>query len=435
MPENHSNPLGILFYMKKLTQSEVLFKLQSIYGDELDFSKFQYINNTVKSKVICKKHGVFESTSLNLYKKKGCPKCRHQIIKDKFYKYCENIHNGKYEYLDDYENKHSLISIICTVHGIFKQEANHHYRGHGCSKCIGKYRRNNEEFIMEFRKIHNDKYLYDDYIDINTSDKIDIYCKEHGKFSQNVSHHLKGGGCPKCAGKGLSKEELIDKFNTIHNKKYDYSEMDYNNSLEKIKIKCPHHGNFLQSPNSHFNGSGCPECKKIKISQKNSKTKEYFLNKFKLIHGEKYDYSLNSKIYSNKHLEIICDRHGIFKQSSSNHLQGRGCPKCGCNISKPEIELQDFVKSLNVNIKTNKKNIIAPLELDIYIPELQKAIEFNGTWWHYNHENPKCKPKGYHGMKSKLCKKLGIKLLHIREDLWLRDKNQMKQIILKFLQK
>lgn len=38
-------------------------------------------------------------------------------------------------------------------------------------------------------------------------------------------------------------------------------------------------------------------------------------------------------------------------------------------------------------------------------------------------------------MKSKLCKKLGIKLLHIREDLWLRDKNQMKQIILKFLQK
>ena len=70
MPENHSNPLGILFYMKKLTQSEVLFKLQSIYGDELDFSKFQYINNTVKSKVICKKYGVFESTSLNLYKKK-----------------------------------------------------------------------------------------------------------------------------------------------------------------------------------------------------------------------------------------------------------------------------------------------------------------------------------------------------------------------------
>ena len=40
---------------------------------------------------------------------------------------------------------------------------------------------------------------------------------------------------------------------------------------------------------------------------------------------------------------------------------------------------------------------------------------------------------GKHSNKSNLCREKGIKLLHIREDLWNRDKEKMKQIILKFL--
>ena len=65
--------------------------------------------------------------------------------------------------------------------------------------------------------------------------------------------------------------------------------------------------------------------------------------------------------------------------------------------------------------------------------ELNKAIEFNGSYWHYDRSNPNCKPKGYHGMKSKLCRDKNIKLLHIREDLWYHDSEKMKKIILKFL--
>lgn len=116
-------------------------------------------------------------------------------------------------------------------------------------------------------------------------------------------------------------------------------------------------------------------------------------------------------------------------------MNGKGCQKCTHHVSKGETEIQKMLKDLGYEIITTGRKIINPYELDIYIPSLKKAIEFNGMYWHYNYSNPKCKPKGYHGMKSKLCKKLGIKLLHIREDLWLRDKNQMKQIILKFLQK
>ena len=87
-----------------------------------------------------------------------------------------------------------------------------------------------------------------------------------------------------------------------------------------------------------------------------------------------------------------------------------------------------------MKIQTSNRKYIYPYELDIYIPSLKKAIEFNGEWWHYNHSNPNCKPRGYHAMKSNLCREKGIKLLHIREDLWNRDEGKMKQIIIKFLE-
>ena len=126
----------------------------------------------------------------------------------------------------------------------------------------------------------------------------------------------------------------------------------------------------------------------------------------------------------------------FFEQTPKAHLyEKQGCPKCINIISKPEIELADFIKSLNYKILTSKRNIIKPYELDIYIPSLNKAIEFNGNWWHYNHSNPNCKHKGYHAQKSNLCRKKGIQLLHIREDLWIKNPEKMKQVIQKFLEK
>ena len=43
------------------------------------------------------------------------------------------------------------------------------------------------------------------------------------------------------------------------------------------------------------------------------------------------------------------------------------------------------------------------------------------------------KDKGYHGMKSNLCREKGIRLLHVREDLWRKNKEKMKKIIEKFI--
>ena len=287
-----------------------------------------------------------------------------------------------------------------------------------------------EEFIKKAQQIHNQKYDYQlvDYKNAHT--KVKIICPEHGVFEQlPLNHTNKRKGCSKCSNniKKTTKQfvdECILKFGNI----YDYGLVDYSGNKNKVKIICKEHGIFEQSPIKHINGTKCPKCVGgIK------KTKEEFIEKAIKIHKGKYDYSEIN--YSNNiiKIKIKCEHHGIFEQRPNDHMMGKGCPKCKSIISKPEIEVQNFVKSLGFKIQCNNRKILNGKELDIYIPELNKAIEFNGFYWHYDKTNPNCKPSCYHSTKSKLCKSKNINLLHLREDLWNHNKQKMKKVIHKFL--
>ena len=292
------------------------------------------------------------------------------------------------------------------------------------------------EFIEKANLKHNYCYNYGKSTYVNSKFKIEIICKKHGSFFQKPNDHLNGVGCPIC-GKNKSKENrkkglqlLLETFNKVHFGKYKYDDLNYENNKSKITIECPIHGKFKQSIIHHIGGSGCKKC-----VNKYSPNSEEFVKKAQQIHGQKYDYQLVD--YKNAHtkVKIICPEHGIFEQNPHEHIKGQNCKKCSnSGISKPEIEVQDFVKSLGFKIITNNRKILNGKELDIYIPELNKAIEFNGFYWHYDKTNPNCKPSCYHSTKSKLCKSKDINLLHLREDLWNRNKQKMKKVIHKFLE-
>lgn len=49
--------------------------------------------------------------------------------------------------------------------------------------------------------------------------------------------------------------------------KYDYSNVDYINNHTKVRIICPKHGEFLQTPNSHLSGKGCPKCQESHLEK------------------------------------------------------------------------------------------------------------------------------------------------------------------------
>ena len=63
--------------------------------------------------------------------------------------------------------------------------------------------------------------------------------------------------------KNLQKKslgEFINKANIVHNNKYNYSFVNYENARTYITIICPTHGCFDQTPDSHLRGCGCPKC-------------------------------------------------------------------------------------------------------------------------------------------------------------------------------
>jgi len=117
------------------------------------------------------------------------------------------------------------------------------------------------EFINKSNIVHDDKYDYSFVNYVNSKTKVRIICLKHGEFWQTPSNHLSGHGCSKCGGRyKLTTEEFIIRSNKIHNNKYNYSEVKYFNNKTKVKIKCPNHGIFLQRPDAHLRGQGCPKC-------------------------------------------------------------------------------------------------------------------------------------------------------------------------------
>ena len=95
------------------------------------------------------------------------------------------------------------------------------------------------------------------------------------------------------------------------------------------------------------------------------------------------------------------------------------------SISSGQQEVIDYIKTLyNGPMEINTRKIISPLELDIYLPELHLAIEYNGTYWHSEQAG---KDKSYHVNKNFLCEQQDIHLIHIFEYQWTNNQRQIKQ--------
>ncbi len=286
-------------------------------------------------------------------------------------------------------------------------------------------------FVIEARAVHDDKYDYSKVEYVNNLTKVCIICPEHGEFWKSPKHHLHGQGCPKCAKKIASVKrtstvkQFIEKARNVHGDKYNYSKVEYKNNLTKVCIICLKHGEFWMTPHNHLARQGCPKC-----SGRYHTDTAYFIEKAREIHGDKYDYFKVNYKDSKTKVCITCPKHGEFWQTPQEHLQNKGCQKCSHSTSKEEIKLCGFLEENNMVVEQRVKNIISPYELDLYIPEKNIAIEYNGLIWHSEKFR---KENNYHLKKTELCEKQGIRLIHVFEDEWLEHENivksRLKQIL------
>ena len=126
----------------------------------------------------------------------------------------------------------------------------------------------------------------------------------------------------------MTKEQFIEKARKVHGGKYDYSKVVYVNNHTPVCIICPVHGEFKQTPQSHFHNGGCKKCSFEKMGKKRTLTNEEFLEMAKYVHGDKYDLSKVQYTGRRNKITVICPKHGDFEILAGNFLKGRGCKKC-----------------------------------------------------------------------------------------------------------
>jgi hypothetical protein len=390
---------------------------------------------------ICPEHGEYTQKLNKHARGQGCPKCGRikqstsKIRKD--YPFMDEIREDYQEKIRNGEiTSKDKVPFICPIHGEYLQTLNDHEQNHGCPKCgrisnITKQLNTNYSFMDEIRE---DYQLLIKNGKINSKTKIPFICKEHGEYWQTLNSHSNGQGCPKCSNISSNIKHRKTDYPFINEIREDYQEKIRNgeiNQLEKIPFICPIHGEYWQLLSVHIN-HGCPKCGFENSALKRTNINYLFMDEIREDYQEKIS---NGKLNNITKVPFICKEHGEYWQTLNNHSNGQGCPKCVLHISKEEIEVYKYIRSIlpsEIEILNNIRNLIPDrsIESDIYIPSLKIGIEYNGLIWHSEKYS-----KELHNIynKMKLFQDNGIRIINIFEDEWLHKKNLVKKKLLHIL--
>lgn len=96
----------------------------------------------------------------------------------------------------------------------------------------------------------------------------------------------------------------------------------------------------MEYTNSHYE----------KLADSRRKSIDQLIIDCEKVHGDTYDYSKVVYVNCMTKCEIVCKKHGSFKQTMNQHLRGYGCPKCKTektvgiiNKKRHEDNVQNFV--------------------------------------------------------------------------------------------
>jgi hypothetical protein len=254
----------------------------------------------------------------------------------------------------------------------------------------------------------------------NNKQKILIECNKGHKSYIMFNSFQNGHRCPTCF--GTPKYSFKHVKEIIEADGYTLLSNTYENNKKPLQLMCNLGHKYNACFSAWVHNQRCPKCGEIKSSEKQRYPYEKIVKDFSSV-----GYTLNSQKYYNNRspLYVTCDKGHIYTTTYGSFKSGARCNECLKKRSLAEKEIEDYLKfnckfqvNLNdktqiLNYKTNKQ-----LELDFYFPELKKAIEFNGEYWH-SKENVKQRDT----IKRKQCKEKNIDLLIINEKEWLTNKN------------
>jgi very-short-patch-repair endonuclease len=112
-----------------------------------------------------------------------------------------------------------------------------------------------------------------------------------------------------------------------------------------------------------------------------------------------------------------CSKGHTWEAVAYSIQRGSWCPHCKLKTSKAECTIYKYVKDLFPDTIQSKRGLLFSkgLELDIYVPSLKKAIEFDGIYWHKSDQANESGTPERDIRKDRECIKVGITLLRVDE--------------------
>lgn len=281
-------------------------------------------------------------------------------------------------------------------------------------------------------------------------------CSQGHEWQAALSNRTRKGdthSCPICTGKTVlpgvndlqTHAEYLDEWSSKND--LAPSQIGWNSTI-KVWWTCSEGHEWRMSPRErNEKGNGCRQC----VGKKQYAKHGTVLSEHPKLASEWHptrnaDLSVeNVSSASGVKVWWMCDKGHEWQAYVHNRtLKGTGCPHCSGknvrdgeadlasrypeiasqwhptkNLVEPEFELAKSLKSLGLAVTQSDRTLLSKnFELDIFVPEQNFAIEFNGVYWH----SEKFKDKNYHQKKHQMCRDKGIYLYQVWEDDWMYRK-------------
>jgi len=283
------------------------------------------------------------------------------------------------------------------------------------------------EYVREQIEREDYKLLTKEYR--NNKQKLECICPRGHKY--NVSWNdwkQKHSRCP-CRSKYNNRYTIEFIRSEFAKEDYILLATEYVNNSHKLECICSRGHKYKVTWNNwKSHKQRCPYCSKYR----NRYTIEFIRSEFA---KEGYKFLTKEYINAQQKLDYICPKGHRHSISWNKWKQGERCPEHANIISKGEIEVRNFIKFLGIEVSPNDRNqIFNPntekgLELDIFMPTFNKAVEYNGEYWHRDKKNRINNDL----LKQKLCKDKNIDLLVVTDKEWNENIKKCKSKIISFI--
>lgn len=262
--------------------------------------------------------------------------------------------------IGNYYNNKTKIEVKCKIcDHIWSPRAESLLHNHGCPKCSRRYKRTNEEFVMEIKSKNPDIEILSEFK--NISEKVNVRCTRCGKEWRAIPNHLlRGVGCSNCrsissgAARRKTHDDFLKQMQIVNSSIEIISEYEY--SLRHVKCRCKKCGNIWEAkPANLLNNHGCPKCNESKGEKR---IREYLENHN--IHFEvqkKFDdlYGVNGGMLSYDfylpNQNLLIEFQGMQHETPVN-FGGHGyqCAKNRFDIQIKHDEIKrNYAESHNIN--------------------------------------------------------------------------------------